>query len=721
MGTFKPNLETKQSIDNLTQTLLDQLPAQLGIDEIIPGCEVIDDNPDGDAPALPRYITVSLGGNEHVPVLYRGSITVTIGMFVTVLHYRNGELYEVLGAGGAAGFVAGNTLDDAYDEGGAGAGRTITADTGTVYIAGTDGLQVDNTADIQELRVYDDTELTLDGAGAITRTQTYHRIDTDGGAATDDLVTINGGNEGDILIIHPEDDARTIVVKHNTGNIWLIGLADISLTDAEDHIMLIYDSTNTRWCSVGDGAGGGGGGVAGEWLALAGAALDFEPDLPAVIDAAGTVTEYASIVAAIAAAAAGQAVVIPPGTYDESITLKAGVWVGELISGTVIINSTSANVAVTCADNGYLKVKEINVTRNVDANIAGVYAAAALTADCIVICEEINVVNTHNDVIAGARGVWVNAATGSLFVKTDLMHVLTEQTAHGFLGSAGGSADVTLEISRADITSIQGGGYGIGLSGTFGGSLRLSNAYWVVTGGAAASLAYGVSASTCADLRMSDCQFFAISASAGLACGIRLWDNITVYLHDCVFSAQSTGAGAVYGLYVDDADSLCKARNVQFSAVSSGNGTCYGIRVSAGRADLWHCTIDTSTAGTYYDLYRNGGILSIYSVTNYKTSGQIYFRSHTGLNLYTITNTAITVIPDSIGDVVAILTVIYAVSESAGGVSGGTATVVPTGSVDLYDDGVDVLTLAVAANGTVTLQRTAGAATFNVSLNMVWI
>ncbi len=35
-----------------------------------------------------------------------------------------------------------NTLDQAYDEGGAGAGRTITADNGAVSIAGTDGFQV---------------------------------------------------------------------------------------------------------------------------------------------------------------------------------------------------------------------------------------------------------------------------------------------------------------------------------------------------------------------------------------------------------------------------------------------------------------------------------------------------------------------------------------------------------------------------------------------------
>ena len=41
-----------------------------------------------------------------------------------------------------------NTLDEAYDEGGAGAGRTITADAGAVNIAGADGLTVNGSVGI---------------------------------------------------------------------------------------------------------------------------------------------------------------------------------------------------------------------------------------------------------------------------------------------------------------------------------------------------------------------------------------------------------------------------------------------------------------------------------------------------------------------------------------------------------------------------------------------
>jgi hypothetical protein len=144
-----------------------------------------------------------------------------------------------------------NTLDQAYDQGGAGVGRSITATDGQVDVS-------DDGIDVANIELYDTTELTIDGAGAITRTQVYHRIDTAGDAGTDNLDTINGGtNAGELLVIRPENDARTIVVRHNVGNIWLIGEADISLEDTEDHLLLAYDGV-AYWCSVGDGGGAGG-------------------------------------------------------------------------------------------------------------------------------------------------------------------------------------------------------------------------------------------------------------------------------------------------------------------------------------------------------------------------------------------------------------------------------------------------------------------------------
>ena len=104
-----------------------------------------------------------------------------------------------------------------------------------------------------------ETELTI-STGAITITQLRHKIDTESDDATDDLVTINGayGNVH-LIILRAENDARTVVVKHNTGNIWLRGKSDLSLDDLEDGIMLAWDSTNSKWFSVAAGGGVGGG------------------------------------------------------------------------------------------------------------------------------------------------------------------------------------------------------------------------------------------------------------------------------------------------------------------------------------------------------------------------------------------------------------------------------------------------------------------------------
>lgn len=104
-----------------------------------------------------------------------------------------------------------------------------------------------------------DSELTI-ATGAITVTQFYHRVDTEADAASDDLDTINGlANDGELLILHPENTARVVIIKHGTGNIYIPGGADLVLNNSSYHVLLIYDAESAKWCVVGGGAGGGGG------------------------------------------------------------------------------------------------------------------------------------------------------------------------------------------------------------------------------------------------------------------------------------------------------------------------------------------------------------------------------------------------------------------------------------------------------------------------------
>jgi len=94
------------------------------------------------------------------------------------------------------------------------------------------------------------TELTI-ATGVITVTQALHTVDTEGDVATDDLATINGGATVNMIVIKAANDGRTVVVKHNTGNIWLQGKADINLDDLEDGLLLVW--SGTKWFDIAAG------------------------------------------------------------------------------------------------------------------------------------------------------------------------------------------------------------------------------------------------------------------------------------------------------------------------------------------------------------------------------------------------------------------------------------------------------------------------------------
>ncbi|RLC84936.1 MAG: hypothetical protein DRJ03_12970, partial [Chloroflexi bacterium] len=87
------------------------------------------------------------------------------------------------------------------------------------------------------------TTLTV-SSGAVTVSQSYHYVDTEGGASTDDLDTINGGTGGDILYLRAADPSRTVVIKHGTGNIVTPDGNDYSLDSTDKVATLLFDGTN---------------------------------------------------------------------------------------------------------------------------------------------------------------------------------------------------------------------------------------------------------------------------------------------------------------------------------------------------------------------------------------------------------------------------------------------------------------------------------------------
>lgn len=105
--SWQPDIATQDAFGALVETIVSSLGEILGIDETIPGCEVVNLDTFGTG-TLPRYITVRLpgqgasGGYQQF-VYWRGTPVLTVGDSVTVLHFRAGNRYEVIGMGGSGG------------------------------------------------------------------------------------------------------------------------------------------------------------------------------------------------------------------------------------------------------------------------------------------------------------------------------------------------------------------------------------------------------------------------------------------------------------------------------------------------------------------------------------------------------------------------------------------------------------------------------------------
>jgi len=133
-------------------------------------------------------------------------------------------------------------MAEATSGGGSGSGAAQTPWASDIDAAGY------NLSDLGKLNLDDATTLTI-ATGAITITQSYHLVDTEAAAATDDLDTISGGIAGDRLFLRSANAARTVVVKHGTGNIITPYGNDYALDSPDRVIQLIYDGTN--WLVIG--------------------------------------------------------------------------------------------------------------------------------------------------------------------------------------------------------------------------------------------------------------------------------------------------------------------------------------------------------------------------------------------------------------------------------------------------------------------------------------
>jgi len=94
------------------------------------------------------------------------------------------------------------------------------------------------------------TSLTIGAGGDITIQGNNTVVDTAGGAASDNLDTLNGGTDGQIVVLHAANDAHTVVCRDGVGNLSLTGGVDFSLDSDCDTITLIFDGAAGLWLEL---------------------------------------------------------------------------------------------------------------------------------------------------------------------------------------------------------------------------------------------------------------------------------------------------------------------------------------------------------------------------------------------------------------------------------------------------------------------------------------
>jgi hypothetical protein len=160
----------------------------------------------------------------------------------------------------ATGAGGGNTLDLAYDQGGAGAGRIINADSGPVHIQRNDGLLVDGNLGIgypsganEKLDVNGDIRVAnnlYSTDSLMLNSDTAHRLKLNDGNPGDVILARGGGNVG-IGILNP---ARKLDIN---GAARMSGLQ--VTTGAQAGYVLTSDASgNASWQASSGGIGGSG-------------------------------------------------------------------------------------------------------------------------------------------------------------------------------------------------------------------------------------------------------------------------------------------------------------------------------------------------------------------------------------------------------------------------------------------------------------------------------
>jgi hypothetical protein len=123
------------------------------------------------------------------------------------------------------------------------------ASTGTTQYTFDKGILVSGHVRCDNYIRWVDSEVTI-SSGAVTVTRTRHKVDTQSDAATDDLDTINGGQDNQLLILSQQANSKDVTVTE-IGNINLnITDGNFTFNNTRSILTLIYDSSLGKWNEV---------------------------------------------------------------------------------------------------------------------------------------------------------------------------------------------------------------------------------------------------------------------------------------------------------------------------------------------------------------------------------------------------------------------------------------------------------------------------------------
>ena len=181
-------------------------------------------------------------------------------------------------------------------------------------------------------------------SGAITVTNSWHLVDTEGGASTDNLDTINGGTSGRVLILSTVSSARAVIVTE-AGNIYCGGNS-ITLDSVDRVLMFVYNSGSSKWD------------LAGSSTALTDSTSTTSSAIGASATAAKAAYDHANqINFSGTIAAAGDATNFPAATLGQIYRVTSSGWLGGGVGVGVYVNTGDTMTCVVATSAGGTKAQ----------------------------------------------------------------------------------------------------------------------------------------------------------------------------------------------------------------------------------------------------------------------------------------------------------------------------------------------------------------------------